>query len=211
VVRAVNNNMRERGWFTKRTGRSRGGWITAGVLLLLVSLGLTEVAFMYGYGALAPPFILLGALFVIFPPRPARRTAKGTAEYAQAMGFRKFLETADARQLRFEAGQDIFSAFLPYAMVFGVVDRWVELFRSLPAEIGANYGAAPWIRSRGTTYRNLPEQISAINLTSKLSSVQNSAEAAAQVVSSSGSSGGSGFSGGGRSGGGVGGGGGGRW
>src|SRR5699024_8409427 len=154
----------------------------------------------------------LGALFVFYPPRPARRTATGTAEYAQAMGFRKFLETADARQLRFEAGRDIFSEFLPYAMVYGVVDRWVELFRSLPAEIGQNYGAAPWIGSRGATYRNLPEQISAINLTSALSTVQNSAAVAAQVVASSGSSGGSAFGGGGgSSGGGVGGGGGGRW
>src|SRR5699024_5926465 len=161
---------------------------------------------------LPAPRILLGPLLVFHPPRPARRTATGTAEYAQAMGFRKFLETADGWQLRFEAGRDIFSEFLPYAMVYGVVDRWVELFRSLPAEIGQNYGAAPWIGSRGATYRNLPEQISAINLTSALSTVQNSAAVAAQVVASSGSSGGSAFGGGGgSSGGGVGGGGGGRW
>ena len=212
VFRTVNTTMRQRGWFTKRTGGTRGDWVAAGVVVVLASIGIGETAWMFNYFALVPPAILLGALFVFYPPRPARRTAKGTAEYAQAMGFRKFLETADARQLRFEAGRDIFSEFLPYAMVFGVVDRWVELFRSLPAEIGQNYGTAPWIGSRGATYRNLPEQISAINLTSALSTVQNSAAVAAQIVASSGSSGGSAFGGGGgSSGGGVGGGGGGRW
>src|SRR5699024_7115517 len=104
VFRAVNTTMHQRGWFTKRTGRTRGDWVILGVLLLLGSLVVAATAWPFNYFPLVPPALLLGALFVFCPPRPARRTATGTAEYAQAMCFRKFLETADARQLRFEAG-----------------------------------------------------------------------------------------------------------
>lgn len=47
----------------------------------------------------------------------------------------------DAHQLRWEEGQDIFSRYLPWAMVFGVADRWSRIFEQLAAE--GRYTYAP--------------------------------------------------------------------
>ncbi|MEL4359446.1 MULTISPECIES: DUF2207 family protein [unclassified Luteococcus] len=52
------------------------------------------------------------------------RTAAGTAVRIQTLGFRKYLATAEADQIRFEEAADQFSRYLPYAMIFGLAERW---------------------------------------------------------------------------------------
>ena len=56
------------------------------------------------------------------------RTAAGSAVRIQALGFREYLATAEAGQIRFEEAAGLFSRYLPYAMVFGVADRWARTF-----------------------------------------------------------------------------------
>ena len=56
------------------------------------------------------------------------RTATGSAIQAQTLGFRQYLETAEANQIRFEEAQSIFSRYLPYAIVFGCAERWAKVF-----------------------------------------------------------------------------------
>lgn len=62
------------------------------------------------------------------------RTADGTAVRIQTMGFRKYLATAEADQIKFEEAAGLFSRYLPYAMIFGLADRWAgvisEVFRA---------------------------------------------------------------------------------
>lgn len=57
----------------------------------------------------------------------AVRTADGTAARIQAMGFKKFIATADAKQIRYEEAAGIFNRYLPYAMAFGLADRWASV------------------------------------------------------------------------------------
>jgi uncharacterized membrane protein len=69
---------------------------------------------------------------------------------AQILGFKTYLGTAEADQLRFEDGEDIFSRYLPYAIAFGVAERWAKVFADLTAQgrgipehtwyVGAHYG-----------------------------------------------------------------------
>ena len=61
----------------------------------------------------------------------ASRTAEGSAVLAQARGFEQYLKTAEANQIRWEEAQDIFSRYLPYAIVFGVAERWAEVFQEV--------------------------------------------------------------------------------
>lgn len=212
-VAAVRSRLTERGWFTRNlsSGR-RASFPTSFVFLVFFSFYVLTQA-RHAPRMIIPVLFIIG-VFMLARRRGTRRTAKGSAIYAQAMGFKKFLETADAAQLRFEAGEDIFSKYLPYAMVFGVVTRWVELFRSLPAEITANMAPAVWIQGP-RTYNNLPDQLSGMDMPATLMGGQTATRLAAQTRSTSGSSGGSSFSsssgGGGSVGGGTGGGGGGRW
>ena len=134
------------------------------------------------------------------------RTAEGSAVLAQTQGFSLYLETAEANQLRFEEGEDLFSRYLPYAVAFGLTERWASLFAQLAAQgrtlaeptwfVGPHVGTYPFWAMAGSLGHDLESFTSA---------AQTSFTAAAP-----GSSGGSGFSGGG-GGGGVGGGGGGTW
>ena len=139
-------------------------------------------------------------------PRMPARTAKGTALLAQAKGFRTYLETAEANQIKFEEGEDIFSRYLPFAIVFGVAERWAKVFAQLAASgaavavpawyVGQSYAAGGFFN-----YALFGRSMDSFATTT-------SGSIAAATPSSSGSSG---FGGGGFSGGGGGGGGGGSW
>ena len=134
-----------------------------------------------------------------------QRTAEGRAVADQVEGFKTYLATAEADQLKFEEGEDIFSKYLPWAIIFELADRWAKICGDLVA-----MGRLP----NATPYWYIGNyQMTAFNtsfLTSSLTS------AATPVASSSGAGGtgfggGSSFGGGGFSGGGGGGGGSGSW
>ena len=82
-------------------------------------------------------------------PRMPARTAKGTALLAQAKGFRMYLETAEADQIRFEEGEDIFSRYLPFAIVFGVAERWAKVFAAARRAAAWTSGAPTWYVGHG--------------------------------------------------------------
>ncbi|RLP08907.1 Predicted membrane protein (DUF2207) [Propionibacterium australiense] len=63
--------------------------------------------------------------------RRGQRTALGSALTDQAEGFREYLGTAEADQIRFEEGQDIFGQYLPWAIVFDLTDRWAQICERL--------------------------------------------------------------------------------
>jgi uncharacterized membrane protein len=125
---------------------------------------------------------------------------------AQAKGFRLYLETAEANQLRFEEGEDLFSRYLPYAVAFGLTERWAALFAQLAAQ-GRALAEPTWYIG---PYYGVPFWAMAGTLGNDLSSFTSAADSAL-TAPAPGASGGSGFSGGGFGGGGVGGGGGGTW
>jgi uncharacterized membrane protein len=127
----------------------------------------------------------------------SQRTAAGSEALRRALGFRLFIETAEKRRQEFNEKANIFAEYLPYAIVFGSVDKWANAFRDIdtePATRGwytGTHAFAPLAFSRDLE-----------SFSSSVSSV---------IASTPGSSGGSGFGGGGFSGGGGGGGGGGSW
>ena len=62
-----------------------------------------------------------------------QRTAEGRAICDQIEGFRTYLATAEADQLKFEEGEDIFSKYLPWAIIFELADRWAKICGDLVA------------------------------------------------------------------------------
>jgi len=140
------------------------------------------------------------------------RTANGTAVLAQTRGFELYLRTAEANQIKFEEGEDLFSKYLPYAIVFGVAERWAGIFAQLAAQ-GQRLAEPSWYLGIGYGFGYGAFWASAGNFSSSLSQFTHIADAAI-AAPTPGASGGSGFSGGGGggfSGGGGGGGGGGGW
>jgi hypothetical protein len=195
----------ERGWFRANPRTVRWRWYSIGIVLTVVGLAVTVLLAIFTHWALLGLALLVsGPVVLALAGRMPARTASGTALLAQARGFRLYLETAEADQIRFEEGQDVFSRYLPYAIVFGVAERWASLFAQLAAS-GVAVAAPTWYI--GGPYLGGPFDYGRFGGTMSTFSAQTSSTIQAATPSSSGSSG---FSGG-FSGGGGGGGGGGSW
>ncbi|MBO3095870.1 DUF2207 domain-containing protein [Cellulomonas dongxiuzhuiae] len=198
------------GWFRANPKSVRTAWIVVGVLLLLAGgIGAAvamAVQVVPGLALVGIALLLVGVLVLVLSGAAPARTPAGTAVLAQALGFRRYLATAEADQIRFEEGQDVFSRYLPYAIVFGLADRWSRVFAELAAQ-GVPVAAPTWYvgaYSPGTVGFWGAGFVGALDRFESITT-------AAISAPTPGTSGGSGLGGGGFSGGGVGGGGGGGW
>ncbi|SKB03505.1 DUF2207 domain-containing protein [Aeromicrobium choanae] len=152
----------------------------------------------------------VGAVGVLMPGAGSRRTAQGRDLWSRAGGFERFLGT-DASQDRFDFSgrQDLYTAYIPYAVAFGVADRWArkyEVATGQAAPLPVWYAGGGHHTPAGSALGGDPFSDFERAVASSIS-----AYTASQASSSSGSSGGGGGGGGGFSGGGGGGGGGGSW
>ncbi|WP_421732949.1 DUF2207 domain-containing protein [Cellulomonas sp.] len=210
VQDGLYEHVTQSGWFRANPKSVRARWYGAGIALAILGIVLTFVAFGAGLSvgglALVPlALLVVGVLVTILGKAAPARTEDGTAVLAQSLGFRRYLATAEANQLRFEEGEDIFSRYLPYAIVFGLADRWARVFAELAAQ-GRSFEQPGWYVGGYYPGANI------YWATAFASSMDRFQSVATEAISAPtpGSSGGSGFSGG-FSGGGVGGGGGGGW
>lgn len=201
---AVRQQVAARGWFTrvpgKKTTTSLGFAVVALSIFGIAHAGLWALLLA---AALLP--VVITVAVVKHKMRRGQRTPEGRAWTDQVEGFQKYLATAEADQLRFEEGEDIFSRYLPWAIVFGLADRWAKVCGDLVA-MGRVPDYVPY-----WYYGNL--NLASFNtgfLTGALSSAATPVPSASSS-SGTGFGGGSSFSGGGFSGGGGGGGGGGSW
>lgn len=186
-------------WFKNNPFSVRALAMAAGVGLILLSIGLGFLLGLIGFGLLGLAGVLVGLAVVVLSNKFGRRTATGSAILAQAKGFELYLTTAEADQIKFEEGVDVFSRYLPYAIVFGVAERWAKIFEELAAQ-GRYTPDTSWYG--GPVYGPFHGAAFASSLDRLASTMSSSMQAATAA-----SSGGSGFSGGG----GFGGGGGGGW
>jgi predicted membrane protein DUF2207 len=201
VQQALYMDVVEAGWFRGRPDKVRGGYRVLGLFLAVGGGWLTFVLGKHLHWApVGIAVSVVGVVLVALSGRMAARTARGSAVLAQAKGFRTYLATAEADQLRFEEGQDIFSRYLPFAVVFGVTDHWVQVFAPLAAA-GRVAPAAWYVGPSGWDPTHFGDSFDGFA----------SSAASTLAAATPSSSGGSGFGGGGSSGGGGGGGGGGSW
>jgi uncharacterized protein (TIGR04222 family) len=210
---SVRNQVAARDWFRKVPSAAETSGFGVAVIAIAVFAALA-LGFWIAWTRELPRVLLL--LIPLLPIiitlaviraklKRGQRTAEGRAICDQVEGFRGYLATAEADQLKFEEGEDIFSKYLPWAIIFELADRWAKICGDLVA-----MGRLP----NETPYWYIGNyQMAAFNtafLTSSLTS------AATPVPSSSGVTGtgfggGSSFGGGGFAGGGGGGGGSGSW
>ena len=137
--------------------------------------------------AMAGTALTLAVFGMIMPAR----TVPGARAREATLGFKEFLERVESERYRkMITSPEMFEKFLPYAMAFGVADKWARAFESM------NLQPPTWYVGTGGQF----------NVGDFASSMSSMATSAASTMSSSPSSSGSG--GGGSSGGGSGGGGG---
>ncbi|MGZ0146099.1 DUF2207 domain-containing protein [Kribbella sp. WER1] len=160
----------DRQWYARLPHRSTVvessgyGWVPLGCGVFLAALvGLISlIVYVIKFGAppwLGPAIVIalpvlavLNALVdLILQQRGGRRNALGRAVTDQIVGFRKYLSTAEADQLRFEDGEDIFSKYLPWAIVLGLADRWQQVCKQL-VDSGRLTPAPSWYTGSSSYY-----------------------------------------------------------
>ncbi len=147
---------------------------------------------------LGVPLVLGAVLLLVGAKRMPRRTAKGTAITRRVNGFRRVIETAEEHTAKWAEQENVFTRFLPYAIVFGVTEKWAEAFEvlgELPRDDMSWY-----VSTRPFIYAEFAASLDSFAVTTS-----------GAIAATPSGSGGSGFGGGGFSGGGGGGGGGGSW
>lgn len=186
-------------WFRESPDTSRTKWVIAGAFLAVLGLGAAYGGgFLFGRALLFSGLPVAGIALIPMSRAMARRTAKGSEALRRVLGFRLYIATAETRRQEFNEQAGIFARYLPYAIVFGCVDKWANAFKGLDDQVMES--------TRGWyTGSNLTTAFAVVAFSSSLSSF---AGGMSSTVSSTRSSGGGG---GGFSGGGGGGGGGGSW
>lgn len=186
-----------RGWFVRSPDKARAYWMLAGFGVMLAGGGaLVLLGLALGAGLIAVPIIVGGVALTILANWMPKRTAMGRETLRRTLGFRQYVATAETDRQAFNERQDLFSEYLPYAIVFKCVDKWARAFEGLDRapDVGYWYVGHSYLHMADFS-RDLSGFSSAVSST---------------IASTPGGSGGSGFSGG-SAGGGGGGGGGGSW
>jgi len=187
----------DRQWFATRPDRVRQAYTGVALLTVVIGAGLAWLlGRSAGAGLVGLAVAAVGLVAVPVARAMPAKTAAGAELLRRTLGFRHYMEVAETERQRFAERENIFSEYLPYAIVFGCVERWAKAFKDIDttAQTSAWYvGSAPF------------------NSSVLSSSLQGfSSNLGSAIAATPGSSGGSGFSGGG-AGGGGGGGGGGSW
>jgi uncharacterized membrane protein YgcG len=193
-----------RGWFRGNPQSVRSTYRALGIGLMVIGFAMVWLGGLAVVNLLpiSAAVFVSGLVVLVLANRMPARTAAGSAVLMQARGFQRYLETAEASQIRFEEGQDVFSRYLPYAIIFGVAERWAAIFDELARQGGA-VSQPGWYVGHTPTWSYLA-------LGNSMNSFETTSNSA--LVSTPSASGSSGFGGGGGfSGGGGGGGGGGSW
>jgi hypothetical protein len=196
-----------RSWATSEGFMQRAGLgclgglfvIGGGVLALLIAGG---NFFDMGIVALIPGMLAAGAAPVLASGANTRRTAKGRDLWSKVGGFHRVLSTpASQNRFDFSGRQDLYTAYIPWAVAFDCADQWAAKYRT---ETGQEPPVPAYFPGyTGAHTGNYTDQM--VNSFSSSVDGAISAYQATQSSSSSGGGGGGGFSGGGGGGGGGGG------
>ena len=86
-------------------------------------------------GSFRSRVVVTGIALLFAAGRMPARTGKGTAMLSRVRGFRRlFDEGEEDTRAHFAEQHDIFSQYLPYAIVFGCTKKWAKTFEGLAAE-----------------------------------------------------------------------------
>lgn len=185
------------------TVRARYAGVGVAILLTGVALIIFGLFEKSGYAqGVGWGLLVNGVVFIILSRSMPRKTATGYSAYRKILGFEMFIEKAEKYRQQFFERENIFNEVLPYAIVFGVSEKFAKALKDLG------------IKPPQPTWYVSSRPFNPILFSSTMNSFSNSLTSAiaSQPRKNSFVSAGSGFSrGGGFSGGGFGGGGGGSW
>jgi hypothetical protein len=186
IDHGVKDQIKERQYFSENIFNQKYLYIIFIILILGVAyVGIFQTRFDIFIGGIMASLLILFFKFIM-----SKKTSKGAEAYWKAKGFKHYIDVAENDRSKFYAKENMFEQVLPYAIVFGNVDKWAKAFEGIVEE------SPNWYSGAST--------FSVIGFSNSLNNgIVSSSNSASSSPSSSGS-GGSGFSGGGGGGGGGG-------
>ncbi|MGJ6966131.1 DUF2207 domain-containing protein [Streptosporangium sp. G11] len=156
VREALYRDVVTQGWFARRPDTVRTRWTTLGVVLTgLGVLATVALAWFTTYGVLGLALIIAGAALAVGGQYMPAKTAKGAGALAHTLGFREYLSGADiGGDVPVAQRVELFSRYLPYAVIFDSVDRWARVVSSVTGNgqqadhLYWYHGPAEWDLSR---------------------------------------------------------------
>ncbi|WP_246257309.1 DUF2207 domain-containing protein [Amycolatopsis anabasis] len=126
-------------WFTRRPDLGRNSLTWAGIAVAALGvLGTAALAFTVGHALLGVAVALAGIALAAGASWLPSRTARGRLLAGQVRGLLQYLHTADPVAIPPADREMVFSRSLPYAVVLGETERWLEAFAALdPAADGS--------------------------------------------------------------------------
>ena len=198
--RLLYNESAQKGWFPTDPHLVRARYAGIGCVVLIVGAFVAAaLGAWFGLGFMGVALGVAGVALLVMSRFMSRRSQAGRDLLQHIRGFRRYMETAEKDRQAFAERENIFAAYLPYAIVFGLVSKWAAAFSGLDAQ-RATQG---WYVGSPGSFTNIAV------FSSSLETFSGGLQTA--IASTPGGSGSSGFGGGGFSGGGGGGGGGGSW
>ncbi|WP_152366045.1 DUF2207 domain-containing protein [Microlunatus speluncae] len=149
------------GWYERRPDSTRNRWTQlalAGLIVAVVATGLLAAFTTFGLIGLALVILGLGLVFVA-QEMPAR-TGKGSAVQAGLMALRSDLLSQPTDQM--PAGQELreLSEVLPYAVVLGGAERWLDAIVASDADEDPDSTDLSWYHGPDNWHlRDLPDSL----------------------------------------------------
>lgn len=189
------------GLMTKSGFGALSGFVIGGCFLAVIGIAIVNPFNMSILGLIIGAFAVFAASLAA-PGAGTRRTKTGRDLWSRAGGFKRILSTPSAQdRFDFSGRQELYTAYIPWAVAFGCADEWAEKYRTemateppVPSYFGGAYAGA---------YAGSAVSSMVSDFNSTVSSAISSYDATQSSSSSGG--GGGGFSGGGGGGGGGGG------
>lgn len=195
IRNAIYDSLVSSAYYLERPDKVRQKWVGLGVLSTVIAIGLSLLALKFMWTAVSPVAIALGfalctPIFFIFGLLMPARTIAGAHAREATLGFKEFLSRVEEqRYKKMITSPEMFERFLPYAMAFGVADKWAKAFRDM-------------YREPPTWYVGGTGQFNAVSFSHSIGSMSSAAASSMSSSPSSSGSGGGGSSGGGSGGGG---------
>ncbi|MCO6011505.1 DUF2207 domain-containing protein [Actinoallomurus purpureus] len=127
VRKALYEDVVRQGWFTRRPDSERTRWTTIGMVLAgLGVFGTIALAVYTNLALIGLAVIIAGAALAVGGQYMPAKTARGATVLAHTLGFRAHLFRGEVPDAPAGHRLALFSHYLPYAVVFDVVQRWAQ-------------------------------------------------------------------------------------
>jgi len=129
IKKEVSEGLVKGGYYKNNPVKIRNFWVSISTVLFFLGLGVIfelkpSLPLFLSY------FISLG-IIMGFGLAMTKRTPKGAQTLEKIKGLRLYINTAEKYRIKFQEKENIFEKFLPYAMVFGLADKWAAAFKDV--------------------------------------------------------------------------------